>query len=140
MSFHRLNCTIFVWFSFCFLYFSFLLYYFLLSFFFSFFFSSAFLYFIALLSFFHLFTIVSYLNPFRSLFLFNSNSFIFYFFILFLFYFSYLNPFRRRCAIWMAQVCQSNFSSPWTILALFAATAVLGLTVVQTYYVVNLKN
>ncbi|XP_024020935.1 uncharacterized protein LOC21385967 [Morus notabilis] len=48
--------------------------------------------------------------------------------------------YRRKCAIWMAQVCQSNFSSPWTILALFAATAVLGLTAVQTYYAVNPKN
>ena len=42
--------------------------------------------------------------------------------------------YRRRCPVWMAQVCQSHFSSPWTILALLAATAVLALTVAQTYY------
>ncbi|GMN74044.1 hypothetical protein TIFTF001_054956 [Ficus carica] len=47
--------------------------------------------------------------------------------------------YRRRFAIWMAQVCHSHFSSPWTILALLAATAVLALTVVQTYYTVNPK-
>ena len=45
--------------------------------------------------------------------------------------------YRRRLAIWTSQVCHSHFSSPWTILALLAAVAVLALTVVQTYYTVN---
>ena len=47
--------------------------------------------------------------------------------------------YRRRCAIWTAQVCNTHFSSPWTILALFAATMILGLTAVQTYYAINPK-
>ncbi|EXB77320.1 hypothetical protein L484_010145 [Morus notabilis] len=42
--------------------------------------------------------------------------------------------FRRKCSLWMTQVCHTHFSSPWTILALVAATAVLALTAVQTYY------
>ncbi|GMN74319.1 hypothetical protein TIFTF001_053838 [Ficus carica] len=46
---------------------------------------------------------------------------------------------RRRCPVWMAQVCHCHFSIPWTILALLAATAVLALAVVQTYYTVNPK-
>ncbi|GMN69729.1 hypothetical protein TIFTF001_038775 [Ficus carica] len=40
---------------------------------------------------------------------------------------------RRRLAIWTAQVCHAHFSSPWTILALFAAIAILVLTAIQTW-------
>ncbi|XP_024023220.1 uncharacterized protein LOC21393455 [Morus notabilis] len=47
---------------------------------------------------------------------------------------------RRRCALWIAQVYNTHFRNPWTILALFAAIAVLVLTFVQTWYAVNPKN
>ncbi|XP_024023235.1 UPF0481 protein At3g47200 [Morus notabilis] len=47
---------------------------------------------------------------------------------------------RRRCALWIAQVYNTHFRSPWTILALFAAMVVLALTFVQTWYSVNPKN
>ncbi|GMN23629.1 hypothetical protein TIFTF001_040478 [Ficus carica] len=45
--------------------------------------------------------------------------------------------YKRRCAIWIAQVCHAHFSSPLTVLALVAATVVLALTAVQTWYAVN---
>lgn len=48
--------------------------------------------------------------------------------------------YRRRCSIWMAQVFYTHFRNPWTILALFAATTVLVLTAVQTWYAINPKN
>lgn len=35
---------------------------------------------------------------------------------------------RRRCAIWVAQVFNTHFSSPWSVVALLAATLVLVLT------------
>ncbi|GMN36959.1 hypothetical protein TIFTF001_042546 [Ficus carica] len=48
--------------------------------------------------------------------------------------------YKRRCAIWMAQACHGHFNSPWTILALFAATTELVLTANQTWFAVNPKN
>ncbi|GMN19740.1 hypothetical protein TIFTF001_039883 [Ficus carica] len=45
--------------------------------------------------------------------------------------------YKRRCAIWIAQVCHAHFSNPLTVLALVAATVVLALTAVQTWYAVN---
>ncbi|GMN21922.1 hypothetical protein TIFTF001_047337 [Ficus carica] len=39
--------------------------------------------------------------------------------------------YRRKCAIWMTQMCDAYFSSPWTILALLAATLMLVFTGIQ---------
>lgn len=47
---------------------------------------------------------------------------------------------RRKCAMWMAQVYQQHFSSPWTVTALLAAGIVISLTFVQTWYAVHPKN
>ncbi|GMN68948.1 hypothetical protein TIFTF001_037999 [Ficus carica] len=48
--------------------------------------------------------------------------------------------YKRRCAIWIAQALHTHFSSPLTVLALVAATMVLGLTAVQTWFAINPKN
>ncbi|GMN68946.1 hypothetical protein TIFTF001_037998 [Ficus carica] len=40
--------------------------------------------------------------------------------------------YRGRLAIWTDEVCRAHFSSPWTILALFASIMILVLTAVQT--------
>lgn len=47
--------------------------------------------------------------------------------------------YRRKCATWVAQAYHAHFSSPWTILALFAATTILALTAIQTWYSMNPK-
>ncbi|PON32312.1 hypothetical protein TorRG33x02_356560, partial [Trema orientale] len=47
---------------------------------------------------------------------------------------------ERKCSVWMAQVYQEHFSSPWTILALLAAAIVLALTAIQTWYSIHPKN
>ncbi|GMN52077.1 hypothetical protein TIFTF001_021225 [Ficus carica] len=47
--------------------------------------------------------------------------------------------YKRRCAIWIAQVVHAHFRSPLTVLALVAATMILALTAVQTWYAVNPK-
>lgn len=46
---------------------------------------------------------------------------------------------KSKCAIWMAEICEAHFSSPWSVMALFAATTVLVLTAVQTWYAINPK-
>ena len=48
--------------------------------------------------------------------------------------------YKRRCAICMAQVCHTHFSSSWTIIALFVATTLLALTAIQTWFAFNPKN
>ncbi|XP_030507032.2 uncharacterized protein LOC115722055 [Cannabis sativa] len=50
------------------------------------------------------------------------------------------NHCERKCAIWMTQVYQQYFSSPWTIIGLMAAAIVLSLTAVQTWFAVNPKD
>ncbi|PON52298.1 hypothetical protein PanWU01x14_210090 [Parasponia andersonii] len=45
----------------------------------------------------------------------------------------------RNCTIWMAQVYQQHFSSPWTIIALLAAAVLLSLTIIQTWYTIRPK-
>lgn len=47
---------------------------------------------------------------------------------------------KRRYASWIAQATRDYFSSPWTILALFAAVTALLLTAIQTWYAVQPKN
>ncbi|PON83205.1 hypothetical protein TorRG33x02_210390 [Trema orientale] len=46
---------------------------------------------------------------------------------------------ERKCSIWMAQVYQQHFSSPWTIIALLAAAVLLSLTIIQTWYTIRPK-
>ncbi|PON61223.1 hypothetical protein TorRG33x02_282440 [Trema orientale] len=46
---------------------------------------------------------------------------------------------ERMCSIWMAEVYQDYFRSPWSILGLLAAAIVLLLTATQTWYAVNPK-
>ncbi|GMN64146.1 hypothetical protein TIFTF001_033206 [Ficus carica] len=48
--------------------------------------------------------------------------------------------YKRKCAIWVAQICQTHFSSPWTIIALFVATTLHALTAIQTWFAVHPKN
>ncbi|XP_062078706.1 uncharacterized protein LOC133783178 [Humulus lupulus] len=47
------------------------------------------------------------------------------------------NHCQRKCAIWMAQVYQTHFRSPWTMVALSAAIIALLLTAIQTWYAIN---
>ncbi|GMN69395.1 hypothetical protein TIFTF001_038447 [Ficus carica] len=47
--------------------------------------------------------------------------------------------YRRKCATWVAQAYHAHFRSPWTVLALFAATTILALTAIQTWYSMNPK-
>ncbi|XP_062113905.1 uncharacterized protein LOC133824901 [Humulus lupulus] len=44
---------------------------------------------------------------------------------------------QKKRAIWMAQVCEKHFSSPWTIVALLAAALILLLTATQTWYAIR---
>ncbi|GMN55366.1 hypothetical protein TIFTF001_024480 [Ficus carica] len=48
--------------------------------------------------------------------------------------------YRGRLAIWTDEVCRAHFSSPWTILALFASIVILVLTVIQTWCAVMQHN
>ncbi|XP_016466867.1 UPF0481 protein At3g47200-like [Nicotiana tabacum] len=41
---------------------------------------------------------------------------------------------NRKSQTWIAQLLDTYFTSPWTLLALFAATSLLFLTILQTYY------
>ncbi|GMN64147.1 hypothetical protein TIFTF001_033220 [Ficus carica] len=50
------------------------------------------------------------------------------------------NHYRTTCVIWMAQFCSTHFNTPWTITALFAATAVLVLTAIQTCLLTNIAS
>lgn len=47
--------------------------------------------------------------------------------------------YESKFARWTTEICNSHFSSPLTILALFAATTVLVLTAIQTWYAVYPK-
>lgn len=44
--------------------------------------------------------------------------------------------YKRKCAVWMAQVYSDHFGNPWTIVALLAAAIVLILTFIQTWYAI----
>lgn len=41
---------------------------------------------------------------------------------------------NRKSQTWIAQLLDTYFTSPWSLLALFAATALLFFTLLQTYY------
>ncbi|XP_062087088.1 uncharacterized protein LOC133793852 [Humulus lupulus] len=45
----------------------------------------------------------------------------------------------RKYAIWVAQFYEKHFSSPWTVLSLFAASLILSLTATQTYFTIYSK-
>ena len=49
------------------------------------------------------------------------------------------NHYKRKLAVWMAQVYHAHFSSPLTIFGLLAAVAVLLLTAIQTWYAIHPK-
>ncbi|XP_047974392.1 putative UPF0481 protein At3g02645 [Salvia hispanica] len=47
---------------------------------------------------------------------------------------------NEHCKTWMADLFNTNFQSPWTVMALLAATFLLCLTFLQTYYTINPRN
>ncbi|KAL5564833.1 hypothetical protein UlMin_027997 [Ulmus minor] len=47
--------------------------------------------------------------------------------------------YERKVRIWITEFRQAHLSSPWTLLALVAAAAALGLTAAQTYFAINPK-
>ncbi|XP_042037885.1 uncharacterized protein LOC121783774 isoform X2 [Salvia splendens] len=47
---------------------------------------------------------------------------------------------NSKAKTWMAELCNTNFRSPWTVMALAAATFLLCLTFLQTYYTINPRN
>lgn len=44
--------------------------------------------------------------------------------------------YKNKCMIWMAQVFNDHFSTPWTVLAFLAAVLALALTGIQTWFTV----
>uniref|UniRef100_A0A7N0T2R6 Uncharacterized protein n=1 Tax=Kalanchoe fedtschenkoi TaxID=63787 RepID=A0A7N0T2R6_KALFE len=46
------------------------------------------------------------------------------------------NKNKNKLNVWIAQFCDTHFSSPWTIIGLFAAIFVIALTFTQTYFTV----
>ncbi|KAG6386635.1 hypothetical protein SASPL_151803 [Salvia splendens] len=47
---------------------------------------------------------------------------------------------NNKAKTWMADLINTNFKSPWTVIALLAATFLLCLTFLQTYYTINPRN
>ncbi|XP_047974748.1 UPF0481 protein At3g47200-like [Salvia hispanica] len=47
---------------------------------------------------------------------------------------------NNKARTWMADLMKTNFRSPWTIIALVAATFLLCLTFLQTYFTINPRN
>ncbi|KAH6799742.1 hypothetical protein C2S51_036226 [Perilla frutescens var. frutescens] len=45
-----------------------------------------------------------------------------------------------KAKTWIAELINTNFHSPWTAIALFAAAFLLCLTFLQTYYTINPRN
>ena len=48
--------------------------------------------------------------------------------------------FNNKVRTWMAELMKTNFLSPWTVIALIAATFFLCLTFLQTYFTINPRN
>ncbi|KAL1539887.1 UPF0481 protein [Salvia divinorum] len=47
---------------------------------------------------------------------------------------------NSKARTWMAELINTNFRSPWAVIALAAATFLLCLTFLQTYYTINPRN